>query len=121
MVKMAIGIKNSFDFCWPLTQYYCGKTYWYQVCEKRDWVCDVHTQTATSKVEQLLKTAFDIVTDDEVAAGMHYELYNFKAVATQYPNTDKGRFVRGACDNLYDHNPLSRRYSYCDEYSWCYN
>ena len=118
MMKLAIGIRSSFDFCWPLTQYYCGEVYYGQVCEKRDWVRDEYTQAATTRVEQLLQTAFDIVTDDEVAAEMHYELYNFETVATKYPNTDMGELVKGSCDYLYDHDPLSRRYSCCRGYSW---
>jgi hypothetical protein len=117
MIKYAIGIKNSFDFCWPLTQYYCGTTYYSQACAKRDWVYDEYTSAAKSKVEELLQTAFGLFTDDEVAAEMHYKLYNFKTVATKYPNTEKGELVRGACDYLYDHDPLSRRFSSCNGYS----
>ena len=115
MVKMAIGIKNSFDFCWPLTQFYCGTTYYSQVCEKRDWTTDWLTHAARERVEQLLQTAFGIVTD-EVAAELHYALYNFRTVATMFPNTEKGELVRGQCDYLYDHDPLSRRYSNCTGY-----
>ena len=117
MIKYAIGIKNSFDFCWPLTQYYCGEVYYGQVCEKRDWVYDEYTKAAKSRVEELLQTAFGLFTDDEVAAEMHYKLYNFETVATKYPNTEKGELVRGACDYWYDHNPLSRRFSSCNGYS----
>ena len=118
MVKMAIGIKNSFDFCWPLTQFYCGTTYYSQVCEKRDWTTDELTVAAGCRVDELLKTAFRLFTDDEVAAEMHYALYNFKTVATKYPDTEMGELVRGACDNLYDHKPMSRRFSNCNGYDW---
>ena len=117
MIKYAIGIKNSFDFCWPLTQYYCGTTYYSQVCEKRDWACDEYTSAAKSKVEELLQAAFELFTDDEIAAEMHYILYNFKTVATKFPNTERGELVRGACDYWYDHNPLSRRFSAFNGYS----
>ena len=117
IIKYAIGIKNSFDFCWPLTQYYCGTTYYSQACAKRDWVYDEYTCAAESKVKELLQTAFGLFTDDEVAAEMHYELYNFETVATKYPNTEKGELVRGACDYWYDHDPLSRRFSVCNRYS----
>ena len=120
MVKMAIGIKNSFDFCWPLTQFYCGTTYYSQVCEKRDWTTDGLTVAAGCRVDQLLKTAFGLFTDDEVAAEMHYLLYNFRTVATKFPDTEMGELVRGACDNLYDHNPMSRRFSSCNGYDWYY-
>ena len=116
MVKMAIGIKNSFDFCWPLTQYYCGTTYYSQVCEKRDWTTDELAHAAKEKVEHLLQSAFRLFTDDEVAAEMHYALCNFRTVATKFPDTEMGELVRGKCDCLYDHDPLSHRYSSCGGY-----
>ena len=43
MVRYAIGLRNSFDRCWSLTQYYRGSCYWGQVCEKRDWENDRYT------------------------------------------------------------------------------
>lgn len=118
MIKYAIGIKNSFDFCWPLTQYYCGTAYYSQVCQKRDWTTDAHTETASRRVEDLLETAFGLFADDEVAAEMHYKLYNFKTVATKFPDTKMGMSVKGACDNLCDYNPLSQRFSNFNGYSW---
>ena len=118
MVKMAIGIKNSFDFCWPLTQFYCGTTYYSQVCEKRDWTTDWLTHAARERVKNLLQTAFGLFTDDEVAAEMHYALYNFRTVATKFPNTEMGELVRGQCDYLYDHDPLSCRYSNCTRFGF---
>lgn len=104
MVKYAIGIRNSFDWCWGLTQYYRGTSYWGQVCEKRDWENDENTKAAIGKVEELINLACDIVTDDETGANIQYMLCNFKTVARNYPNTEKGQFVRGKCDNLYDYH-----------------
>lgn len=104
MVKCAIGIRNSFDSCWGLTQYYRGVNYWRQVCEKRDWENDGYTAAAMNKVKQLVKYACDIVTDDEVAANIHYELCNFSTIANKYPDTQKGKLVKGKCDNLYDYH-----------------
>lgn len=109
MVKYAIGIRNSFDWCWGLTQYYRGTSYWGQVCEKRDWENDEDTKTAIGKVKELINLACDIVTDDETGANIQYMLCNFKTVARNYPNTDKGQLVRGKCDNLYDHHAESYR------------
>ncbi|MBP3325910.1 MAG: hypothetical protein J6L77_05790, partial [Coprococcus sp.] len=104
MVKYAIGIRNSFDWCWGLTQYYRGTSYWGQVCEKRDWENDENTKAAIGKVEELINLACDIVTDDETGANIQYMLCNFKTVARNYPNTEKGQLVRGKCDNLYDYH-----------------
>lgn len=109
MVRYAIGIRNSFDWCWGLTQYYRGASYWGQVCEKRDWENDENTKAATRKVKKLINLACDIVTDDETGANIQYMLCNFKTVARGYPNTEKGRLVRGKCDNLYDHHAESYR------------
>ena len=103
MVKYAIGIRNSYDLCWGLTQYYRGTSYWGQVCEKRDWENDEHTLLALEKAEKTLKRAFEIVTDDETAANIHYELCHYLTVARMYPNTQKGTLVKGKCDNLCDY------------------
>ena len=111
MVKYAIGIRNSFDWCWGLTQYYRGTSYWGQVCEKRDWENDKHTLLALDKAEKTLKLACEIVTDDETAANIHYELCHYLTVARMYPNTQKGALVKGKCDNLCD-------YKYRRKFEW---
>ena len=110
MVKYALGIRNSFDLCWGLTQYYWGTTYWRQVCEKRDWESDDITKAALERAKELINLACDMVTDDEAGANIQYMLCNFKAVARNYPNTEKGRLVRGKCDNLCDHHAESCRW-----------
>ena len=103
MLKYAIGLRNSFDRCWALTQYYRGTSYWGQVCEKRDWESDEHTSAAKNRAKELMKLACEIVTDDEVAADIHYELCQFATIAEKYPDTLKGVLVRGHCDNLVDY------------------
>ena len=111
MVKYAIGIRNSFDWCWGLTQYYRGTSYWGQVCEKRDWENDENTLLALEKAEKTLKLACEIVTDDETAANIHYELCHYLTVARMYPNTQKGALVKGKCDNLCDYK-YKRKFEY---------
>ena len=103
MIKFAIGLENSFDRCWSLTQYYRGSSYWGQVCEKRDWETDGLTKAAICRAKKLTETACSIVTDDEVAADIHYELCRYKTIAEKYPNTERGIFVKGHCDNLRDY------------------
>lgn len=109
MVRYAIGIRNSFDLCWGLTQYYKGTEYWGQVCEKRDWENDGHTKAAMKRAKELIHLACDIVTDDETGANIQYLLCNFRTVVYKYPNTEKGQLLRGKCDNLYDHHAESYR------------
>lgn len=109
MVKYAVGLRNSFDLCWGLTQYYRGVSYWGEVCEKRDWENDEHTKAAMKRVKELADLACEIVTNDETGADIQYMLCNFRTVAQKYPNTAKGRLVKGKCDNLYDYHAESHR------------
>ena len=108
-IKYAIGIRNSFGFCWPLTQYYKGTEFWGQVCEKRDWENDNMTTAAREKARKLLKEAFAMFTDDEIAADMNHKFCNFQTVVDKYPYTQKATLVKGCCDVLCDHH-LERNY-----------
>lgn len=109
MVRYAVGLKNSFDLCWGLTQYYRAVCFWGEVCEKRDWENDEYTKAAMKRVKELADLACEIVTNDETGADIQYMLCNFRTVAQKYPNTAKGELVRGKCDNLYDYHAESRR------------
>ena len=111
MIRFATGLRNSFYHSWPLTQYYKGTCFYGQVCEKRDWECDEYTTAAINRADDLIKTACGMFTDDEVAADIQYRFCNFKTVAHRYGNTEKGRLVKGQCDNLYDHHAESYKRS----------
>ena len=109
MLRYSIGLRNSFDRCWPLTQYYRGFSYWGCVIgEKRDWENDRYTKSATNKAKQMITSACSIATDAEVLAEINYELCNFKTVAEKYPNTQRGELVRGKCDKLYDYHAFTK-------------
>ena len=103
MVRYAIGIKNSFERCWGLTQYYAGSSYYGQVCDKRDWAKEPHAIAAKERAHQLMDLACSIASDED-AAEIQYQFCNFKTVAEKYPNTRKGQLVRGECDNLLDYH-----------------
>ncbi len=96
MVTFAVGLKNSFDFCWELTQYAWG--YGNYLKDKK---C---TKPARDRVYRIITEACGMITDDELAANINYEFCNFETVAIKYPSTSKGRLVRGSCDVLYDYN-----------------
>lgn len=113
MVRYAIGMKNSFERCWALTQYYVGTNYYASACEKRDWENDHYTEAAMKCSRQIINDACGIVTDDEVGAEIQYTLCNFRTVAMQYPNTKMGQLVKGECDNLYDHHAEKRQRRLC--------
>ena len=117
MVRYAIGLRNSFDCCWALTQYYRGSSYWGQVCEKRDWEVGVHAQRSMERATQMVNEACALFTDDELAANIHYKLCNFKTIAEKYPNTAKGQVVRGECDKLIDYHAHTKRERRIDYYN----
>lgn len=105
MLRFSIGLRNSFDRCWPLTQYYRGECYWGCVMnEKRNWEVDAYTTAAIKKAQYYAELACKTATNEEVAANIQYELCNFKTVAESYPNTTKGKLVRGKCDKLIDYH-----------------
>ena len=98
MVRFAIGLRSSFDRCWMLTQYYRGGMF------ERDWESDANTKAAMKRVEKMTAQACQMATDPEVAAEINYTLCNYKTVAEKYPDTEKGKLVRGECDKLIDYH-----------------
>ena len=113
MMRYAVGIRNSFDACWALTQYYKGSVYaGCAVDKKREWERDKYTQAATDKFCQIIDSACQIATDKQIAAHIQYGLCNFKTVATKYGDTELGRYVKGKCDKLYDYHLHTRRDDY---------
>ena len=103
MVKYAMGLRNSFDWCWGLTQYFSGSSFWFVF---KDWDCEGNSlkQAALARSRKIIDEALQMVTDDEVAAALQYNMCNFKTVAKKYPDTEYGRLVKGACDNLKDYH-----------------
>ena len=103
MVKYAMGLRNSFDWCWGLTHYFNGSSFWFVF---KDWDCEGNSlkQAALARSRKIIDEALQMVTDDEVAAALQYNMCNFKTVAKKYPDTEYGRLVKGACDNLKDYH-----------------
>lgn len=105
MLRYAIGLRNSFDRCWALTQYYLGTTYFGQVQYKRDWSSEQETVLAINRSSELLLKACSLFTDRELAAKALYRLNQLRTVVNIYPETETGRYVMGHCDNLRDYMP----------------
>lgn len=103
MIRYATGMRNSFDRCWPLTQYYRGTSYFGQVQEKRDWENEPEAIRAKKRSTELFKTACALFTNRELAAETLYEFNQYSTVAEKYPETEIGQYVCGHCDNLYDY------------------
>lgn len=72
--------------------------------EFKDWRNGPEMQIAYKRVDELITTACNIVTDREVAAMIQYNLCNFREVATKYYDTQMAKVVWGKCDNLIDYH-----------------
>lgn len=102
MMKYALGLRNSFDWSWALTQYY--RNWQYECSGAYDWEKSEYALTAKAQSLNMIDAACKMVTNDEIAAAMQYELRNYLTVATMYPNTTYGQLVKGSCDNLEDYH-----------------
>ncbi len=98
--RFAIGLRNSFGYCWALTQYYSG---WVYMAECNEQYNINATNAALNRSEQLIEDVLHSAADNDFKAQMQYELCNFKTVATQYPDTHFGRIIHRSCDNLRDY------------------
>jgi hypothetical protein len=108
MYELGIEIRQSFETHWGLTQYYKGTNFLNQVCVKRDWESDKYTSAARKRAQSLIYEALQTVTDPELAADLHYKLNHFRTVARKYPDTTKGRLVRGECDKWVDYDIFNK-------------
>ena len=107
LVRYAVGIRNSIDCCWALTQYYRGTSFWGS-CDKIDWTETISWKQAQRRYDKLLKDAFAMFTDDECAAHTHYQLLHCHTVVEKYPDTKAAEIIRGACDNYQDYRPSKK-------------
>jgi len=97
-IRYAIGIRNSINDCWALTQYYFSPSgYGNKWKESKSW------KRANAKSEKLIKEALAMFTDDESAAQSYRFLGYNKKVLSKYPNTQMAEYIRRHCDNLRDY------------------
>lgn len=108
MVRYAIGLRNSFDWCWSLTQYFRGECVSFYNRPKQ-WYNGKEMRAAYKRVDELIATACDIVTDRELAAKFQYDFCNYREVATKYYDTTFAKEVWGKCDNLIDYHTEKAR------------
>ena len=100
MIDYGVGIRNSFNYCWALTQYRRGWVYGYG----GDWECVDLAQQAEKRVDQLFSKAFNSFTDNEYAAQAQLLFNNYKTIAECYPETLAADIVRGHCDQYVDYH-----------------
>jgi hypothetical protein len=99
-IRYAVGIRNSINHAWALTQYYFsdfGSHY------PSYWTHDESWKRAKSRSEKLIRDAFAMFTDSESAA-QSYRFFGYnKKVLSDYPNTRTASIIRVRCDNLRDY------------------
>ncbi len=112
----AVGLRNSFEKCWALTQYYRGcipgrfvpsltdygwEDYeplakWFTTYTEEDQAETSATFQAT--IDNLLATT----TDPEALAQIHLQLRNLITIARRYPDTAVGKMLATSCDNWHN-------------------
>lgn len=101
-IKYAMGLENSINRCWALTQYYKGE-YLYGFSYDMDWTKREAWKRANTRCKRLLKEAFAMFTDKEAAANAHWLLGNNVTIMNNYPDTEIAAYVRQHCDCLKDY------------------
>ena len=105
MLDFGIGLRNSFDYCWALTQYRRGCTSYYR---DDSWEEAELTQQALKRAEKTINKALNAFTDDEYAAQAQLRFSNYKTVEERYPETLAAEIVRGHCDKYIDYHAEKR-------------
>lgn len=103
MIRYAVGLRNSFGRCWPLTQYYLGYAFYGRVQEKRDWSAAPEAVRGRALSARLIEQAQTLFSDPERAAEALYRLSRYRTLVLRYPETARAQFVRGHCDELRDY------------------
>lgn len=104
MLDFGIGLRNSFDYCWALTQYRWGWEYYFGT----DWKEVDLTQHALQRADRFFSKALNTFTDDEYAAQAQLHLCNYKTVCEKYPESLAAEIVRGHCERYVDYHAERR-------------
>ena len=110
MLDYAVGLRNSFDYCWALTQYKHGCLW--EDNEHFNWQRDETCMNAMQRVEKLFSEAFATFTNDEYAAQAQLRFSNYRTVMERYPNTQAWQSIRGRCDSYKDYHAEGKRFAY---------
>ena len=119
MFKMAVGISNSFHDCWSIVHYYKGENILGH--SKRMWYNNKLHISALDKAEELITSALSIITDEEIATEMLYQLKKYRTLVEKYPETEKGQLVKGKCDTYVDYNTIRKKDSQWEWWIELYN
>lgn len=108
--KYACGMWHSHTGCLYLTQYSSGYPE-AAIHLKGAFSNKSQRDYALKKAEELFDLAIKTAQSPELKAEMLYELCNYKTIAKKFPDTQKGRLVRGKCDRLIDYHKATSAYN----------
>lgn len=108
MIEYGIGLRNSFDYCWALTQYRRGLVFYFGF----EWEEAELTQQALKRADYLINKALNSFTDNEFAAQAQMLFCNFKTVKVLYPETLAAQIIRGRCDRYVDYHGEQKKFAY---------
>lgn len=110
MFKLATGMYNSslrgrsFALCYYQSGWVGSAIDYHEYTrlEQCDPMCN--------RASELWQQAFQMTTDDELAAQIQYEFCNFYTVTSWYPKTLVAQYVRAHCDNYLDYHEERSQY-----------
>lgn len=112
----AVGLRNSFEGCWALTQYYRGCIPgmfepslsvhgWADYEPLAKWIIyytEEDSQATESRFNDTIDKILASTHDPETLAAIHWRLHNLRTVAKHYPNTEIGKMLASSCDSWKD-------------------
>ncbi len=113
-IRYAIGLRNSFDSCWYLTDY--GRflaeyhSRWFSM-DYDDSICVNYEEKekAFTRSQSLITDALNEFTNAECAADAQLEMMNHYIIMNFYSTTKAAEYVRGHCDSCsYDYELQKR-------------
>ena len=96
LIKLGLGIRSSFSFCWALTHY--------SKSEYNPWFEDDQTLDKIEYAHSIIDNGLKSLTDSELAAKYYQDLCQWKTVVEAFPETKVAEEIRSSCDNLVNYN-----------------
>lgn len=101
VAKLAIGMRNSVDHCWPLTFYHKFAD---DYDEDADTPYSRARESMIADVEGTFTHAFLRTRNPETMAKVQLMFGNYRTVMTSFRGTEAARSISGRCDNYYDYH-----------------
>lgn len=109
-LEYAMGLRNSFEECWALTQYWKGEYLWTlsypQYNDERvdgfDFFYEYDPQVTEERYRRQVDEAFAMFTTDEGRAAGLVLTGRYRSAVRQYPGTRIAADIMGSCDNWRD-------------------